>query len=168
MLAPRSKSIRIDAYNNTLVNVGSSTDGGPLTLTAAGKYYVLVDGESSSSVGYQFRLTDTSTKPLSFGTTVSGTVTNASQSDVYSFTGTANEHVYFQELTQLGNVYYSSYWYLYGPNNAPIASNYFGSDLSATLPTNGNYTLKSSRTWVPTARVPTASRLSRTSTRPLP
>ena len=108
--------------------------------TASGTYYVLVDGESTSSVNYQFRLTDTSTNSLTFNTTINGTVTNAYQSDVYSFTGTAGEHVYFQYLSE-SNGYYGATWYLYGPNNRPITSSYTGAGFSATLPTNGNYTL---------------------------
>ena len=94
----------IDPFNNTLVNIQSaSTNPGPLTLTANGTYFVLVKGESSSTVTYQFRLTDTSKKPLSFGATVNGTVTTAYQSDAYSFTGTASEQIYFEVLSQLGN-----------------------------------------------------------------
>ena len=59
------------------------------------------------------------TKPLSFGTTTDGTVTNANQSDVYTFTGTAGERVYFEILSD-SNGDFSAYWYLYGPNNAYI------------------------------------------------
>ena len=130
----------IDPYNNQLFNVSSGSDGGPLTLTATGTYYVLVDGESSSSVNYQFRLTDTSTSSISLGTKIDGTVTNAYQSDDYTFSGTAGERVYFQDLSD-SNGYYGAYWYLYGPNNAAITSNYIGAGLSATLSINGIYTL---------------------------
>ncbi len=34
-----------------------------------------------------------------------------------------------------------AYSYPYGPNNALVTQGYFGSDLPATLPTNGSYTL---------------------------
>ncbi len=131
----------IDPYNNTIVDISASSDGGPLTLTASGTYYVLVDGESSSSVTYQFRMIDTSTVPLSFGTTTTGTVTIATQADPYSFTGSAGEKVYLEAITDLGGEYYSESWYLYGPNNAYITSGYFGDDFTTTLPTNGYYTL---------------------------
>ena len=48
---------------------------------------------------------------------MNGTVTKASQSDVYSFTGTAGERTYFEDLSQ-SNEYSSADSYLYGPNNA--------------------------------------------------
>ncbi len=76
--------------------IGSSQDGGPLSLTENGTYYLLVEGTTSAALAYQFRLTDTAYSPLTFGSTTSGTVTTATQSDVYSFTGTANERSYFR------------------------------------------------------------------------
>ncbi len=71
------------------------------TLTESGTYYLLVGGTSTSSTSYGFRLTDTAYVPLSFGTTINGTVTNAAQSDVFTFTGTAGERTYFQELSRV-------------------------------------------------------------------
>jgi protocatechuate 3,4-dioxygenase beta subunit len=115
-------------------------DSGPLSLPESGTYYLLAVGSSSSTLNYGFRLTDTACVPLTFGATTSGTVTTATQSDVYSFTGTAGERTYFEELSD-SNGYYTAYWYLYGPNNQSITSNWIGGDLTATLPTNGTYTL---------------------------
>ncbi len=67
-------------------------------------------------------------------------MTTATQSDIYSFTGTAGERVYFEELSD-SNGYTGASWELYGPNNQDITSNYIGADLTATLSTNGTYTL---------------------------
>ena len=130
----------MDSYGNRIVSIGPGSDGGPLTLTAPGTYYLLAVGSSSTAVGYQFQLTDTSTVPLSFGTAIDRTISNASQSDVVSFTGTAGQSVYFHELSS-SNGYYGAYWYLYGPNNQSITSDWLGGDLSATLPISGTYTL---------------------------
>ena len=76
-----------------------NSDSGPLSLTENGTYYLLVVGTTSPALDYQFRLSDTAYSPLTFGTTIDGTVTSATQSDVYTFTGTANERVLFQELS---------------------------------------------------------------------
>ena len=56
-------------------------------------------------LNYQFRLTDTAYAPLTFGTTIDGTVTNATQSDVYTFTGTAGERIYFEDPQPVQRVY---------------------------------------------------------------
>ena len=130
----------IDPYNNQGSSINSNSDAGPLNLTSAGTYYVLVDGESSSSVSYGFRLLDTSSLPLSFGTTTNGNVITATQSDIYSFTGTAGERVYYRELTD-SNGSSGATWYLYGATNQYITSNSIGGDLTATLPSSGTYSL---------------------------
>ncbi len=110
------------------------------TLTESGTYYLLVEGTSTSSTNFGFRLTDTAYVPLTFGTTTSGTVTNAAQSDVFTFTGTAGERTYFQELSD-SNGYYGATWVLFGPNNQQITSGSIGGDLTPTLPAAGTYTL---------------------------
>ena len=130
----------IDPYNNQVTSISSSSDYGPFNITNGGTYYVLVDGESTSAVSYGFRLTDTSTVPITFATTINGTVTTATQSDVYSFTGTAGERVYFRDLTD-SNGLTGAYWYLYGPTNQYVTESYIGEDLAATLPSNGTYSL---------------------------
>ncbi len=130
----------IDPYNNEVTSIGSSSDYGPFSITNGGTYYILVDGQSASAVSYGFRLTDTSTVPISFGTTINGTVTTATQSDVYSFTGTAGERVYFRNLSDTNGVT-GAIWYLYGPTNQLITDTYIGYDLAAMLPSNGTYSL---------------------------
>ena len=115
-------------------------DSGPLTLTESGTYYLLAVGASTSPLSYGFRLTDTAYEPITFGTTTSGTVTTATQSDIYSFTGTAGERTYFEELTD-SNGSGGASWDLYGPQNQYITSASIGGDLTATLPSTGTYTL---------------------------
>src|SRR5271157_5313779 len=132
--------VLIKPDDGQIFNIGANSDGGPLSLTESGTYYLLAIGSSSSPLNYGFRLTDTAYVPLTFGATTSGTVTTATQSDVSSFTGTAGERTYFEELSD-SNGYYGAYWYLYGPNNQSITSNWIGGDLTATLPTSGTYTL---------------------------
>ena len=129
-----------DPYNNQVLNLNSAQDGGPLTLTAGGTYNLLVVGASSSPVNYQFRLTDTSTVPLAFGTTVNGTLSPASAAAVYTFVGMSGERVDFHGLSE-SNGYSGASWRLIGPNNQLITTSPFGADLTATLPIVGTYTL---------------------------
>ena len=77
-------------------------------------------------------------------------MTNAYQSDVYTFTGTAGESTYFEILSQ-SNGESGATWNLFGPNNVDVA-NSNSTDFAATLPAAGNYTLAvdNSRTY-PTA-----------------
>ena len=129
-----------DPYNNQVLNLNSAQDGGPLTLTAGGTYNLLVVGASSSPVNYQFRLTDTLTVPLAFGTTVNGTLSPASAAAVYTFVGMSGERVDFHGLSE-SNGYSGASWRLIGPNNQLITTSPFGADLTATLPIVGTYTL---------------------------
>ena len=83
----------------------SDSNGGPVTLTGPGTYYLLVEGESDQApVNFQFRLTDTSTTPLAFGAPISGSLNPSTATDVYSFTGTAGDRIYFQALNQSGGL----------------------------------------------------------------
>ncbi len=96
--------------------------------------------KSSAPIDYQFRITKTTDAPLPFGTQVDGSLDPNTAADVYSFSGTAGEHVAFQSTSQ-SNGYNGAYWTLYGPNNHAITGNWLGSDLFATLPADGSYTL---------------------------
>ncbi len=126
--------------NGQVFDIGSYSNSGPVSLTESGTYYLLVDGESSSPINYQFRLTDTAYSPLALGTTVSGTLDVPSASDVYTFSGTASERIYFQAASE-SDGYYGASWALYGPNNQQVSSSYWWNDFSATLPIDGTYTL---------------------------
>ena len=121
-------------------DIGSYSEGGPLSLTESGTYYLLVNGESASPINYQVRLTDTAYAPLTFGSPTDGSFSTPAASDVYTFTGTAGEQTFFHWLSQSNGPYGVS-WQLDGPDNRSIAGGSGYSDLSATLPADGTYTL---------------------------
>ena len=123
-----------------IFNINSYSDGGPLTLTESGTYYLLVDGESASPINYQFRLTDTAYAPLSFDTPVTGSLDPAPATDVFSFAGTAGEKLTFASFND-SNGFYGASWVLYGPNNQVLASPFYTESFTETLPSDGNYTL---------------------------
>ena len=123
-----------------IFNINSYSDSNPLTLTESGSYYLLVDGESSSPINYQFRLTDTAYAPLSINTPTSGSLDLAPATDVYAFAGTAGEKLTFASFND-SNGYYGASWTLYGPNDQVLASPFYTGSFSETLPSDGNYTL---------------------------
>ncbi len=125
---------------NQIFDIDSYSDSGPLTLSERGTYYLLIDGESSSSINYQFRITDTAYSPLSFDTETTGSFNLAPATDAFSFAGTAGEQVTFAAFND-SNGYYGASWSLYGPNDQQLASPYYTGNFSATLPSDGNYTL---------------------------
>jgi RHS repeat-associated protein len=141
----------IDPYGNVLFNARLSTSEGPLTLLATGSYYLLVEGGISDpgtgtysfNVQFQGNVPPVfSGTPLTLGGTVNGNLTTAGQQDQYIFTLTANAQLYFDSLTNDGNIQ----WSLSGPiaavTNRPFNSSDGGavSNPALELPA-GNYTL---------------------------
>ena len=97
--------------------------------------------ERQSTGSYEFRLLDTSAQtltPTSTATTVSGTITPGTGTNIYRIAGTAGEQI---NLTSDSFSSTSGNWYLYDPNNNEVAGAAFGSSFSATLRLNGPYEL---------------------------
>jgi RHS repeat-associated protein len=117
----------------------------PFTLNEAGTYRVVIDGEARTTGNYSFRLLDlASSTNLSLNTNTSGTLYGANQAQLYKFTGTKGQHLYF-DLFGDWNTNNGTGWAVYGPGNQLVASNFnkqFGSsDLEVKLPGDGTYTL---------------------------
>ncbi|MDM3861424.1 MAG: hypothetical protein PT118_16615, partial [Aphanizomenon gracile PMC644.10] len=75
-------------------------DSSLLTLTEAGTYYLLLEGNSASSVDYNFRLIDANTAPtITLGTTVTDTPGLAT--NIYQINGTAGQRLFFDTSTNL-------------------------------------------------------------------
>jgi hypothetical protein len=124
----------------TGINTSAGTDAGPFTLTEAGVYTLRIYGSGASTGAYSFRLLDVSSQPVLDlqGTSTSGTLNPGTRTDLYRFTGTAGQRLFFNwQSGPTGNGYY----YLFGPNNQTIGFNSFGSPLDATMPVDGPYTL---------------------------
>ncbi|MHB8861524.1 MAG: putative Ig domain-containing protein [Pirellulaceae bacterium] len=121
----------IGPYGNILFNTNLSNDVNTLTLSQPGSYTLLLEGAigNTGSVSYTFNvqpqgnvppppLTGT---PLTLGTTVSDSIDVAGEQDRYLFTLAAPSLLYFDALTNNGNLN----WTLVGPagtavNNRPF------------------------------------------------
>src|SRR5262249_36215128 len=125
---------------------GDTTDSGPATLaqTQVGpgdSGDVPAFDSRNDLVRYHLRLLDVARQtPLSLGTTVSGTLNQGTESDLYTFTGKAGQRVFFDSLSVSQS---AGRWALYGPaaQLIPGSSNPLGTDFEVTLPASGSYVL---------------------------
>ena len=114
-------------------------NGTSLLDLPAGNYLLRIRGNASNP--YQFRLlnlaTATSVTP---GTPVSGTLSPAHETKLYSFSGTAGSRLFFDSLSQSGAP--NASWKLVDPFGGILFSTGLGSDQGPiTLSASGTYTL---------------------------
>jgi RHS repeat-associated protein len=137
---------------------GDTTDSGPATMaqTQVGpgdSGDVPAFSSRNDLIRYHVRLLDVAGQtPLSLGTTVSGSLDQGTASDLYTFTGTAGQRVFFDSLSVSQS---AGRWALYGPDAqlVPGSSNPLSTDFEVTLPASGSYVLVVRRdltlgTWV--------------------
>ncbi|HXG09846.1 MAG TPA: cohesin domain-containing protein [Gemmataceae bacterium] len=125
----------------TVASFGPGMDTGPVTLTEAGTYRLVIDGFGDSTGSYSFRLLDVAVQPTAtLDTTLNGTLDPGVEADLYRIGGTAGQRLFFDNLTTVSG---SGTWQLFGPANQFIAGGALGlqSDFEATLPTDGTYVL---------------------------
>ena len=70
--------------------------------------------------------------------TISNTLDPGSETQLYQFTGTAGQKLFFDNLTASST---SGNWQLFGPSNQYVAGANISNDFGATLPYNGTYVL---------------------------
>ncbi len=92
-------------YGTAIFNNTSSADQGPYTLTYSGTYTLTIYGYSTERAtgAYAFTLDDASTATTialtaGSGTTESGTLTTGLSTNLYQFSGTAGQSLYFESL----------------------------------------------------------------------
>ena len=73
------------------------------------------------------------------GTTESGTLATGLTTNLYQFTGTAGELVYFEGLSD--SPAYGAIAYFYSPSNSRVTDVYLENDTQVTLPFSGTYVL---------------------------
>ena len=133
--APNASWRLLDPYGNLLFNSTFTSNNGPITLPATGSYYLLVEGNigdtgsASYTIEAQFLGNTPPTAPtgtaLTLGSTVSSTIATAGQQDRYVFNLASNAKLYFDSLTNNGNLQ----WSLTGPGGAAVTNRPFtGSD----------------------------------------
>ncbi|MEP1075191.1 putative Ig domain-containing protein [Leptolyngbya sp. PL-A3] len=120
-----------------LGNMGSQ-DSGPYTLTQAGTYHLVIQGEQNTPTNYEFQLLSLDDgQPLTFTLPNRGTLTSGLQQVSYSFQGEAGQRLFFDSRTASGNQ-----WMLYGPDNQLVqAPTSLWNDFELELQRSGTYTL---------------------------
>ena len=108
----------------------------PQILPEDGTYQLIINGDREKTGEYKFRL-------LSFDDAVeltssipqSGTLNTGSEIDIYKFTGSEGERVYFNSLVDSP----TSNWLLYGPDNQKISEAALNTNFEIALPGDGTY-----------------------------
>jgi len=120
------------------VNISLYDELGPLTLTEAGTYRLVMNGGFGDTGDYSFRLLDVASAPsLTVGTTVTDTLDPGMETDIYQFAGRAGQGLSFEELLNPSG----GRWLLYDPRNQSLRSRRLSSDFEVTLPIDGTYLL---------------------------
>jgi RHS repeat-associated protein len=121
----------VDPYSNVLFNSGFATDVNTLTLPAAGRYTLLIEGAvSDTGTGsYTFNVqpkgnippVPVSGTPLTLGSVISGTIATAGEQDVYTFSLGSDASLYFDSLSNISN----RVWALKGPAGTAVSGRSF-------------------------------------------
>jgi RHS repeat-associated protein len=139
-LVPNSNTVNVQLLSPSgvsIININSSSDREPFTLTEPGTYHLFLQNSGDAAIDYSFRLSDLAdATALELDTTTTGTLDPGIATDLYQFDGTANQKLFFDNLSD-----YADPWFLYGPANQFIAGNGSGSDFETTLAVDGKYTL---------------------------
>lgn len=143
----------VDPYGNILFNAGLGSNVGPITVSAAGTYFLLIEGgvQDTGIVTYTVNVQLVGNVPpafggtsLTLGNTVTGNLAAAGQQDAYIFTLPASAQLYFDSLTNTQNLL----WSLRGPAGTAVSGRAFASSDGPSTGLNpvlslpaGNYTL---------------------------
>ena len=135
-----------DPFGNQIFNNNASIDEGPFTLSLPGTYTLTVysSGTSKATGNYQLVVYDAAaatsvTLTSGSSTTVSGTLSSGLATNLYRFTGSAGERLYFESLSDTPA--FASQFFVYNQANGNILNNYVDRDGTLTLPANGVYLL---------------------------
>ncbi len=129
--------VRIYSPSGQLVVNSDARYEGPLNLTETGNYRLVIDGNGSATGEYGFSLLDLDVVPIApMDSNVTGVLNPGSEDDVYRFTGTAGQRLYFDRLSNNTNLD----WVLYDAGNQVIFSNDWN-DTEIALPVDGEYIL---------------------------
>lgn len=114
-------------------------DQGPYTLSETGTYTITVSASNNGPATgtYSFRLLDVASAPvLSLNTPTGSTLTPGTSTQLYAFSRTAGQTIFFNTLSGSGGSVY-----LYDPNGRVVDSTGLGGYFQFTIPLTGNYLL---------------------------
>jgi large repetitive protein len=136
-----SVSVQLLDPNGQIVGVNGnfSNDRGPFPIQYAGTSYLVVRNNRAVTSPYSFQLLDVASQPVApLNVSLTNTL-NLYPLQVYRFSGTAGQRLYFSGLptNPIG------YWTLFDPNDNGVSGSgvNLAGDFETTLPYSGNYTL---------------------------
>ena len=122
------------------LNIGIAYyDKGPFTLTQSGTYTLVFDGQGNTTGTVSFNLLDLSAAtPITLGTTVSGSLSDQTETRLFKFSGTAGQRVNLQSSTSSSTL---AYWTLLGTADQILGPQpYISGNIGIiTLPASGTY-----------------------------
>ena len=125
---------------NFITSDSAYVAGNPFLSLAAGDYVLTVETGGDITGNYSFRLLDMSSATvLTPGTTVSGQLAPANETDLYKFDAIAGDRYYFDQQTISGG---ATYWRLLDPNGQVVfGPNGFSDVDTIMLSATGTYRL---------------------------
>ncbi|AFY54222.1 RHS repeat-associated core domain protein [Rivularia sp. PCC 7116] len=125
---------------NLIADLRTDLDGTPFTLTEAGNYRLVIDGNSDTVGNYSFRLSDRAqVTPLELSSAISGSLESGNEVDLYQITGTRGTILNFNLDAAAWS---GANWVLYDPDNGILAQPSSNNpDFEVALPSDGLYTL---------------------------
>lgn len=140
-----------DPYGRQILQQGLATTS-PLTLTVAGTYTLLVEGDIGNAGPASFGFSLNNTGPVAVapltgtaitpGTAVTGTTTTSGQTDNYVFTVTAPIRLNFDPLTTPYTTSLSGSWQIDGPQGSYVSPTNFYYNQAVYLTAPGTYRLR--------------------------
>ncbi|WP_013334653.1 putative Ig domain-containing protein [Gloeothece verrucosa] len=110
-------------------------DPDPITLTEAGTYRLVIDGNGENTENYSFSLLDIGlTTTINLDTDITGQLEPGRETHFYKFTANAGQRLYFDSLSSSSN----TNWTLYNLSNQALVNQGF-SDFEYTLSNSDTY-----------------------------
>jgi large repetitive protein len=129
-----SPSGAVVGLNNLFLSKGNV---GPFSLPESGQYQLIIDGYLENIGTYSFALLDVEqATTISLDTNQTNSLNPGLATQLYKFTGTTGQQLYFDVLSNPANVT----WTLFNSGNRGVGTSAF-SDFEVTLSTNDTYIL---------------------------
>ena len=107
-------------------------------LTETGNYRIVTSASGEATGSYGWSIIDLSLVPVvPLDKTVKGTLSLGTEDDIYRFTGSKGQKLFFDNKDNTGNLD----WVLYDADNKAIASEGYFGDMELYLPADGEYML---------------------------
>uniref|UniRef100_UPI0030D90977 putative Ig domain-containing protein n=1 Tax=Tychonema sp. LEGE 07196 TaxID=1828665 RepID=UPI0030D90977 len=129
IISPSGETVSTNLDSNKILN-----------LTETGNYRIVTSTNGDATGSYGFSVIDLGLVPAApFDTTIKGTLSPGSEDDIYRFTGSKGQKLFFdnKDKNNTGNLD----WVLYTADNKIAISDGYFNDMELYLPNDGEYVL---------------------------